>query len=127
MNKSTRRAWQTGLAIGALILSVMPALSQVRDRGVNQPGAAGNAVRDPGVNQPGAAGNVGAPGKDPEVNQPDAAGNKGAKKAAGKDPGLTSLSLPATSAHRPGIRASISPVRQATGAARGAEPNTKFR
>ena len=61
-----------------------------RDRGVNQPGAAGNrpaatpagyggsarqvrAVNDPGFNQPGAAGNRGV---DPGVNQPGARGNR---------------------------------------------------
>jgi len=33
-------------------------MAQRRDRGFNQPGAAGNRTVDPGVNQPGAAGNV---------------------------------------------------------------------
>ena len=76
-----------------------------RDRGINQPGAAGNrggatpastspelwetavsearpgrpGVGDPGFNQPGAAGNV---GRDPGINQPGAAGN------VGRDPGV---------------------------------------
>ena len=74
---------------------------QHRDRGVNQPGAAGNrGGADPGINQPGAAGNRGAPVAaatpagyggsarqvravgDPGVNQPGAVGN------VGVDPGL---------------------------------------
>jgi hypothetical protein len=71
-----------------------------RDRGVNQPGAAGNRGRvDPGINQPGAAGNRGGVAaatpagyggsarqvravSDPGLNQPGAAGN------VGRDPGL---------------------------------------
>ena len=71
-----------------------------RDRGVNQPGAAGNRGADPGVNQPGAAGNRGGVAvaaatpagyggsarqvravSDPGLNQPGAAGN------VGRDPG----------------------------------------
>lgn len=80
----------SALMAGALVAS-LPAVSHARDRGVNQPGAAGNAAagpggpgRDPGINQPGAAGNVGGPGpaKDPGINQPGAAGN------VGKDPGV---------------------------------------
>lgn len=57
--------------------------AHARDRGINQPGAAGNVGgpgvgKDPGINQPGAAGNVGAPGagKDPGINQPGKAGNR---------------------------------------------------
>jgi len=68
-----------GMAMAAVILIVSPVSADARDRGVNQPGAAGNVHRDPGVNQPGAAGNVGAPGvgRDPGINQPGAAGNRG--------------------------------------------------
>ena len=52
-------------------LIALPAISSARDRGVNQPGAAGGVagvgapgvgVVDPGINQPGVAGNVGRPG-----------------------------------------------------------------
>jgi hypothetical protein len=70
-------AWVVVLVVGALSASQLSAL-HARDRGVNQPGAAGNVHRDPGVNQPGAAGNVGAPGvgRDSGVNQPGAAGNR---------------------------------------------------
>ncbi len=47
--------------------------AQHRDRGLNQPGAAGNVGGvDPGLNQPGAVGNV---GRDPGFNQPGAVGN----------------------------------------------------
>ena len=59
------------------------AAAHARDRGINQPGAAGNVGgpgigKDPGINQPGAAGNVGGPGvgKDPGINQPGKAGNR---------------------------------------------------
>ena len=72
--------WATPIVVG-----------QRRDRGVNQPGAAGNRGGvDPGINQPGAAGNAGYGGSarqvravaDPGLNQPGAAGN------VGVDPGL---------------------------------------
>ena len=56
-----------------LMLMVPSGTPNARDRGLNQPGAAGNTGRDPGVNQPGAAGNT---GRDPGVNQPGAAGNR---------------------------------------------------
>ena len=49
------------LIVGALIASVPGALL-ARDRGVNQPGAAGNPAGDPGVNQPGVTCTPGAPG-----------------------------------------------------------------
>ena len=82
--------WATPIVVG-----------QRRNRGVNQPGAAGNRGSvDPGINQPGAVGNappaaaaatpagyggsarqVRAAG-DPGLNQPGAAGN------VGVDPGL---------------------------------------
>ena len=42
MNKSTLNVWHTGVAAGALIACLLPTVSQARDRGVNQPGAAGN-------------------------------------------------------------------------------------
>ena len=65
-------------AIAAIVFGTcaVPAAEAARhrDRGVNQPGAAGNrAGVDPGLNQPGAAGNV---GRDPGLNQPGAAGNR---------------------------------------------------
>src|SRR6266542_841142 len=68
--------WSVAGAILALLLvaSTPNVLSQ-RDRGFNQPGAAGNGGgRDPGVNQPGAVGNV---GRGPGFNQPGAVGNYG--------------------------------------------------
>jgi hypothetical protein len=93
---SNRRSWINVLLLGAT-LSALSQVSQARDRGFNQPGAAGNhpagagvgapgvGVADPGFNQPGAVGNVGvagvgvgAPGvgvADPGLNQPGALGN----------------------------------------------------
>ena len=64
------------IVIISALVAALPGTSNARDRGINQPGAAGNVGRDPGINQPGAAGNVGAgPGVDPGRNQPGAAGN----------------------------------------------------
>ena len=97
-----------------------------RDRGVNQPGAAGNRGGvDPGINQPGAAGNRG--GVDPGINQPGAAGNAGrapsppplllgtvgrrGRSAPSAIPGSTSRGLPAMWAEIPGA---ISPGPRAT-------------
>ena len=84
---ATKRA--TRIATGAVWLAACAAFAtwtmptvdaQRRDRGVNQPGAAGNAGGvDPGVNQPGAAGNRG--GVDPGINQPGAVGNRGVPAA----------------------------------------------
>src|SRR5262245_24563431 len=103
---TTRMATTTVWLVVAIALaaSVTPIVGQRRDRGVNQPGAAGNRGGvDPGLNQPGAAGNRGvAPAaavaatpagyggsarqvravSDPGLNQPGAAGN------VGRDPGL---------------------------------------
>ena len=65
------------LMIAATVVA-LPGVAQARDRGVNQPGAVGNAGpagKDPGINQPGAAGNVKPDAKDPGVNQPGEAGN----------------------------------------------------
>ena len=90
--------WAVVVATAALLAGSTPDV-QARDRGFNQPGAAGNAavgvggsarqtraVADPGFNQPGAIGNVGVGGAgrgvDPGLNQPGAAGN------VGRDPGL---------------------------------------
>ena len=99
---TTRRWQQTATNIAAWIATFatvatwgIVGLDAQRDRGVNQPGAAGNrsgvavaaatpagyggsarqvrAVSDPGLNQPGAAGNV---GRDPGRNQPGAAGDR---------------------------------------------------
>ena len=73
MKDATRaQLWVSALIIGVMVASSPDALF-ARDRGVNQPGAAGNAGRDAGVNQPGAAGNA---GRDAGVNQPGAAGNR---------------------------------------------------
>jgi hypothetical protein len=44
------------VVIGAMV-TALPGTLNARDRGINQPGAAGNVGRDPGINQPGAAGN----------------------------------------------------------------------
>ena len=43
--------------IAAMVAALPGTLNAARDRGINQPGAAGNVGRDPGINQPGAAGN----------------------------------------------------------------------
>jgi hypothetical protein len=57
MNKIRRSTkWIAALIIGAMV-AALPAALLARDRGFNQPGAAGNVGRDPGLNQPGAAGN----------------------------------------------------------------------
>jgi hypothetical protein len=88
-----RRRWAFAVALMAIFACAATGLqAQHRDRGVNQPGAAGNISRDPGINQPGAAGNRGvAYGgsarqvravHDPGFNQPGAVGN------VGRDPGL---------------------------------------
>ena len=58
-------AVRTVLAVAiCAALGYLPFDAGARDRGVNQPGAAGNPRADPGFNQPGAVGNVGvgAPG-----------------------------------------------------------------
>ena len=88
----TNVRWLMVLGLMAFLLaSLVPNVRAQRDRGVNQPGAAGNrGGRDPGVNQPGAAGNV---GRDPGVNQPGAAGNRGVGGSARQtrvagDPGV---------------------------------------
>ena len=95
MKKAFRtRLMRVMLVVGAGAICTSGALA--RDRGINQPGAAGGTAgvgapeaggRDPGLNQPGAAGNrgvgapgVGAPGvgrRDPGINQPGIAGNVG--------------------------------------------------
>ena len=86
------RSWMVVGLMAFLLASVMPNVRAQRDRGVNQPGAAGNrGRRDPGVNQPGAAGNRG--GRDPGVNQPGAVGNRGVGGSARQtrvagDPGV---------------------------------------
>jgi tripartite-type tricarboxylate transporter receptor subunit TctC len=43
----------------AALVSILPAVPHARDRGVNQPGAAGKVAADSGVDQTGAAGNRG--------------------------------------------------------------------
>jgi hypothetical protein len=79
---STQRRSKTPARVAALAMAAIAAWTpaveaQHRDRGVNQPGAAGNVGGvgvDPGFNQPGAVGNV---GRDPGFNQPGAVGNRG--------------------------------------------------
>ena len=105
------KLWIFALIVGAILVSAPGALF-ARDRGVNQPGAAGNprvhrdpganqpgatgnVRRDPGANQPGAAGNVGAAGVDPGYNQPGATGN------VGRDPGVNQ---PDAAGNRRGVR-----------------------
>ena len=80
MKDATRtQLWVSALLIGMMVASAPGALF-ARDRGVNQPGAAGNTDvhRDRGFNQPGAAGNVEGvePHRDRGFNQPGAAGNR---------------------------------------------------
>lgn len=103
MSATGRLILVAGVAVIAGIVVAtwaIPAVEAQRDRGVNQPGAAGNRGGvDPGLNQPGAAGNrsvaavaatpAGYGGSarqvraaDPGFNQPGAVGN------AGRDPGL---------------------------------------
>lgn len=72
------RGWALLVAIAALLTFSASSLEAQRDRGINQPGAAGNRGADPGLNQPGVAGNV---GRDPGFNQPGAVGNRGATSA----------------------------------------------
>ena len=91
-NVTKQMAMRTAVWIAALAAFAAwqtPTVYAQRDRGVNQPGAAGN--RDRGINQPGVASTpVGYGGSarqvravgDPGLNQPGAAGN------AGRDPGL---------------------------------------
>ena len=104
MRDTKRMLTRTAMWIATFVSFVTwttPAGAQRRDRGVNQPGAAGNRGGvDPGINQPGAAGNRGVPPAaatpigyggsarqvravgDPGLNQPGAAGN------VGRDPGI---------------------------------------
>jgi len=79
------------LIVGAMLIAPY-GTPNARDRGFNQPGAAGNTGRDPGINQPGAAGNT---GRDPGINQPGAAGN------TGRDPGINQ---PGAAGNRRGLR-----------------------
>ena len=85
------RWWIVASVMTFLLAGLMPNVLAQRDRGINQPGAAGNrGGRDPGVNQPGAAGNR---GRDPGVNQPGAVGNRGVGGSARQtrvagDPGV---------------------------------------
>jgi hypothetical protein len=95
-----RGRWIAAVVAAAVLAGAAPPAQAQRDRGVNQPGAAGNrGVHDPGINQPGAVGN-GAAGAgsarqtravgDPGVNQPGAAGNaSGARDPGVNQPGAT--------------------------------------
>lgn len=82
------RWWIAGGTMALILVGTAPGVLSQRDRGFNQPGAAGNrGGRDPGINQPGAAGNV---GRDPGFNQPGAVGNYGgsARQTRVRDPGF---------------------------------------
>jgi hypothetical protein len=90
------------IVIISAMVAALPGTVNARDRGINQPGAAGNVGRDPGINQPGAAGNVGAGvGRDPGINQPGAAGNVGA--GVGVDPGINQPGAAGNVGRDPGI------------------------
>ena len=87
------RGWTIAIAAAALLAGSILNLQAQRDRGVSQPGAAGNRGVDPGINQPGRAGNVGGVGRDPGINQPGRAGNVGVGGSARQtravgDPGI---------------------------------------
>jgi hypothetical protein len=85
ITKQSGRKYAVAFATIALLAgSATGLLAQRRDRGFNQPGAAGNRTVDPGVNQAGAVGNRGysyggsarqTRVADPGYNQPGAAGN----------------------------------------------------
>lgn len=89
---ATAALFMVTIVIIITMVAALPCTSNARDRGINQPGAAGNVGRDPGINQPGAAGNVGG---DPGINQPGAAGN------VGGDPGINQ---PGPAGNRRGVR-----------------------
>jgi hypothetical protein len=104
MNMKTMRdisgiQWFALALTAAALLAIATPSAEARDRGVNQPGAAGNrggaaggGGRDAGVNQPGRAGNngygggasqtraAGGGGRDAGVNQPGRAGNNGRRR-----------------------------------------------
>ena len=85
MKDATRaQLWVSALIVGVIVAS-SPGVLFARDRGANQPGAAGNPAGDQGVNQPGATGN--APLLDRGVNQPGAAGNVAGDQGANQ-PGV---------------------------------------
>ena len=105
------RWWTMALTVAALLAGSTPPVQAGRDRGVNQPGAAGNrGGADPGINQPGAAGNVGAAAAvggsarqtraagDPGFNQPGAAGNGAG--APGNRPGDPGVNQPGAAGNR---------------------------
>jgi hypothetical protein len=107
--RQTRAVARTvAVAAVAIAMWAPPALEAQRDRGLNQPGAAGNRGTvgvDPGVNQPGAAGNV---GRDPGLNQPGAAGNVGYGGSARQvravsDPGLNQPGAAGNLSRDPGL------------------------
>jgi len=97
--RSNCLAFAALVVMATVIIAAMPGtLNAARDRGINQPGAAGNVGRDPGINQPGAAGNV---GRDPGINQPGRAGNVGA--GPGVDPGINQPGAAGNVGRDPGI------------------------
>jgi hypothetical protein len=104
----TTRTRTIALAVVTLAAAMWapPVVEAQRDRGVNQPGAAGNRGGvDPGLNQPRAAGNV---GRDPGINQPGAAGNVGYGGSARQvravsDPGLNQPGAAGNVGRDPGI------------------------
>lgn len=50
--RTLAKSWIPALIAGAMAVGFFTVL-HARDRGLNQPGAAGNVHRDPGLNQPG--------------------------------------------------------------------------
>ena len=115
MRSVKRAAAAVCLAVVAVSISTV---LHARDRGINQPGAAGNAGpvgpdRDPGLNQPGAAGNVGGAGtRQRSRDQPAGRSRKrGRAGTAAETQGSTSPALPETWS---ATRGSTSPARPAT-------------
>ena len=114
---TTRRWQQTATNIAAWIATFaavatwgIAGVEAQRDRGVNQPGAAGNRGGvDPGINQPGAAGNRVAPPSPPPL--PLVTVGRRDRSAPSAIPGSTSRGLPAMWAEIPGA---ISPGPRAT-------------
>lgn len=95
-------------AVVIAVLAIAFAAASARDRGINQPGAAGNPRADPGLNQPGAAGNVGvgAPGVGvaPGVGAPGVTPGVGAPGVGAVDPGL----------NQPGVAGNVGGVARRT-------------
>ena len=114
---TTRRTKRTATNIAVWIATLaavatwgIAGLEAQRDRGVNQPGAAGNRGGvDPGINQPGAAGNRGGVAVPPPL--PLVTVGRRGRSAPSAIPGSTSRGPPAMWAEIPGA---ISPGPRAT-------------